>query len=173
MTKVRGVLIHRKVGYRHVVEYAIRTDGSQPAQDFLKTLKSNAWPNGIVDQVDPDARPADVYYQFISRLKHLARTGHPVFRGACNWLPDGLWDAKADTLRIPFFDVDENGKHTKKNRITDRRTVDPDNQNEDWMFPTWDTFLRLTHGFPKTGDFTENDEIELAKKIRDEDLQND
>ena len=173
MTKVRDVLIPRAPGFRHLVEYAIREDGTQPAKDFLMNLKADAWPDHVVGKVDPDARAAPLYYQFVVRLKHLARTGKPASGTYCNWLPDGLWEAKADSLRIPFFDVDKNGNHTKKLRITDRRVVDPNNENEDWKFPTWDTVLRLTHGFPKTGPTTEESEIDLAMDIREEDLRDE
>ncbi len=174
MTKVRQVVIPRRPGYRHDgVECAIRMDGSTPAFEFLMKLRSEAWPDGVVQLVNPNLAPKRHYYVFISRLRHLAETGLPADPKAINALLDGLWEVKAVKLRIPFFDLDEKGNLVKKGKNKDRHLVDPEGNNTYWEYPKFEKKLILTHGFPKPGGKTPPPEIELAKLIRDEDLQND
>lgn len=173
MTKVRTVIIPRRIEYEYGVECAKMADGTEPANEYIKKLRSGAWPNGYAEKVDPDSRPAHVIYLMMATLQAIAETGVPNNQTAIKALRDGLWEVRGDTSRMAFFDVDGDGVHTSKGRVEDRRDVDPRNEDDFWWFPILDETLRLTHGFAKTGDKTEETDIELAKQIRREDLEND
>lgn len=173
MTKVRTVIIPRRAGYEYEVECAQMSDGSEPANEYITKLRSGAWPNGYDEKVDPDSQPAHVIYLMMATLQTMAESGVPNNQTAIKALRDGLWEVRGDTSRMAFFDVDGDGAHASKGRIGDRRDVDPDNKDDFWWFPLLDETLRLTHGFAKTGDKTEETDIELAQLIRQEDLNND
>ncbi|MDP1712406.1 MAG: hypothetical protein Q8K86_08115 [Candidatus Nanopelagicaceae bacterium] len=172
MTKVRLVVLHGKATDCHdKVECALRADKTSPAEDFWLSLRANAWPSGCAELVHPDAEAIDEYYKITEMLEHLVKTGTPQYEGASKYLKEGIWEVRHYRVRLPYFDVDENGENIPKAPHDDRRIVDPDGLDDDWWkYPHMDQTIRLTHGFIKSGD-TAPEQYELAIQIRNEDLE--
>jgi hypothetical protein len=174
MTKVRFVVLKGKrqgseLPYHDRVECAVRSDGSSPAKDFWITLKDGAWPSGYAAYVHPDSDVVDEFYKVLGKLKRLVHTGLPIYEGASRYLMDGVWEIVHSRIRIPYFDVDENGYNSPKAPRTDRAAVDSEGIDDLWKYPDMDLVLRLTHGFIKHGD-SHPEEYALALQIRTEDL---
>jgi hypothetical protein len=170
MTKVRKVLIPKKVNTKHQIEFAVRADGSYPASEALEELRKNAWPNGVVQLVDPHDRPADAFYHLMSRLEHFSKTGRPRDPKAMNGLEDGIYEFKAIKIRFPFFEVDANDQIVKKKKNASQSVIVPMEPKGSWEIPNFEMKIRLTHCFAKDAQKTRPAEIKTAKAIRDEDL---
>lgn len=173
MTKVRLVVIPGTDTSCHdKVECAIRADGSSPAADFWLNLKSDVWPDEYAAFVHPDSEALHEYFQLVGLLEHLVKTGTPKYKDASKHLRNGIWEVRFSRIRMPYFDVDENGVNVPKLPNADRRLVDPNNEDDWWSYPHMDQTIRLTHGFIKS-DERAPEEYDIAEQIRAEDLNND
>lgn len=173
MTKVRLVVIPgTETSCHDKVECAIRSDGSSPAADFWLSLKADVWPSEYAAYVHPDSDALHEFFQLVGLLEHLVQTGTPQYKDASKHLKEGIWEVRYSRIRMPYFDVDDDGENFPKLPIEDRRIVDPRNEDDWWSYPPMDPTIRLTHGFIKSGD-RHPEEYDLAVQIRAEDLEND
>lgn len=165
------VVVGRDGGPHDRIECALRSDGSSPAREFLIGLKAGALKSRGDRGVDPDSTQVHDFFVLLDRMRATAYSGEPAHgRTGVNSLGAGLWEFKGGTARIPFFDVDQFGRHEPKNEETDRAIADPDSRREYWWYPDLDPVLRLTHGFFKDSQRTDQRELDLANEIRGEDL---
>jgi hypothetical protein len=150
----------------------LREDGSCPAGEFLDALKVGAW------EPDPDAEtlPSDEqigdWNFFLHAIRYWANNGEPVYRGAVNDLPDGIWEFKHGKKRLSFYDTDGVGGYMAKSRILDHANADaPDSDH--WQIPNFDPLIRLGHAFPKTSQRTSSLDLDEVAIVREEDLARD
>lgn len=160
----------------HDVEFAVRADGTVPAQEFLELLRDGRWPNDPDEDGDPpwDEQIRDEA-KFWQMIRKLADRGLPTGgrQGAqTNQLQEGIWEFKRGAKRLTWYDTDGSGGHAPKLRIDDRAESNyPD--DDDWWFPEFDTIIRLGHSFPKTSQKTSHFDINEALATRTEDLNHD
>jgi hypothetical protein len=108
-----------------MIEAAVRLDGSVPVHEFLQTISQSQLAAVLV------------------RFEDLARFGTLTVPEQLNDLHHGLWEIKAETVRLPFYYAQHPGTQA----------------------------VRLTSGFHKNQRFTQNRHIRYARMIWSEDLQ--
>ena len=104
MSKVSRRVIYE--GEYFTIECAVRSDGSSPAKDMLDFLAS-----GLVEIPGfppPDDMQVLLLEDFIMFMKDIGE-GYRPRAGALNYLRDGIWELKRDSVRITFFDADGHG----------------------------------------------------------------
>lgn len=154
-------------GQYHVVDCAVRSDGSAPAGDFLDALKNSRWESG-----DSPDEQVDDYSWFLNAIQHWAKTGEPIYRNAVNALDDGIWEIKRGDKRLTFYDTDGHGGYTAKWRIRDHADADaPDSAH--WQIPNFDPLVRVGHAFTKRSQKTPASDLAAAADVREEDLSHD
>ena len=155
LSKVSRTLIY--VGTHFAIECAIRKDGTSPAMRMLNQLAQA--------RVEiPDFPPLDTAQPlFLTDLmifiKEIA-DGYLPRSGALNYLTEGVWELKRETIRITFYDTDGAGNfhgHQRKSFL------------EDQFYP----ILRLGHSFVKQSAKTSQEDINLALLTRKEDIDYD
>jgi hypothetical protein len=153
--KVSRTLIY--VGTHFSIECAVRKDGSSPALGMLNQLA-----RGMVEIPDippPDSAQASFLTDMMLFVKEIAN-GYQPRQGALNYLTEGIWELKRETIRITFYDTDGAGKfhaHQHKRFL------------EAQFFP----ILRLGHSFVKQSAKTSQEDIQQALLTRKEDLDYD
>lgn len=116
-------------GGRVVIEAAWTRDHRAPSDEFLQDLEGRK-------------RTLSLAAAVAMRFEDLARYGKLEIPRELNELRDGLWEIKAERVRLPFF----------------------------WMLePSHARAIRLTHGFLKGTERTPRREIDRAGWIRTED----
>lgn len=112
-----------------MIEAARTADGTSPAFDFLAGL---------------GRRPKEIprLAAVVMRFEELSRTGTLPIPRELNELRDGIWEIKAETVRLPYF------------RITGPCAME---------------VIRVTHGFTKNTQRTPRKEIDKALWVRRED----
>ena len=159
-------------GALHDIEYAVRTDSTMPAKEFLQALKAGIW------EQDPDATslPSDAqisdYHKFLDACKQLATDGYPTHARQVNALNDGVWEFKQGSKRLSWYDTDGRGGYAPKVRYHDA-SESPYPDDIYWWFPDFDLVIRLGHAFPKIGARTESLDIDETLAVRKEDLSHD
>ncbi|GJF08915.1 hypothetical protein NGTWS0302_33040 [Mycolicibacterium cyprinidarum] len=154
-------------GQCHVVDCAVRSDGSAPAGDFLDALKNSRWESG-----DSPDEQVDDYSWFLNAIRHWAKTGEPIYRNAVNALDDGIWEFKRGDKRLTFYDTDGHGGYIAKWRIRDHADADaPDSTH--WQIPNFDLLVRVGHAFTKRSEKTGASDLAAAADVREEDLSHD
>jgi hypothetical protein len=168
---VRSVIVHADPSFCYAVEIARRTDGVHPARDFLDDLEKGML-DGDPDTEDlPDEEQIRDYPRLIDVIRGIATYGEPAHRRQVNYLEDGLWEFKYGRKRLAFFDTDGRGNHVPK---PPQDIFTSTNVGSDYFwFPDFDPILRITNGWVKTDDAAPPEAIELAKLIREEDLEHD
>lgn len=155
LSKVSRTLIY--VGTHFSIECAIRQDGSSPALTMLKQLAQGMVK--IPDIPPPDLAQTAFLTDLMVFIKDIAN-GYEPRTGALNYLTEGMWELKRETIRMTFYDTDGFGKfHTRSNR----NFLDVD------FYP----ILRLGHSFVKNSAKTSAEDIRLALQTRTEDVQYD
>ncbi|MBM7503514.1 hypothetical protein ACFPER_08530 [Agromyces aurantiacus] len=159
----------------YIVECAVRADGStSPVSEALARLRKGEWrldEDHVEGDPWPDERQPDDYFKLLAHLKHFVQHGEPLYRRAMNYLVDGVWEWKIGSKRIPMFDTDDEGNYEPKAPIS--HIDDAPKGARYWEIPDFDYTIRLTHMFPKTGPKAPPEEIQLAKTIREEDVEHD
>jgi hypothetical protein len=120
---------------------------------------------------EPDEEQIAKVARVVSQLEYLADHGVPQEPNHVNYLHHGVWEVKAAQYRVGYFDTDGEGLDNPKRKIHEYE--EPASEDRFWFYPELASVLRLTHGFTKTDQQTHPREIELARKIRTEDLQHD
>ncbi|MEU1594533.1 hypothetical protein ABZ468_17095 [Streptomyces sp. NPDC005708] len=151
----------------------MRKDGSSPAETFWADLEAGDWSSDPYFQKPPDEDQIHNCAKLLARLKHIGEKGYPPYQRAINFLEDGVWEVKYDHHRVAYFDTFGEGEYDPKNRVDDRRRVDPDMKDEFWWYPELDSILRLTNGWAKEGPKAPPEAIELALLVREEDVDRD
>jgi hypothetical protein len=169
LSKVRRRLVWE--GDEHVVECAVRADKiTSPASDFLDHLKQGAWTEDPDFTDLPDDAQIAHHDKFLVFCRILAETGLPCYRGAVNDLRDGVWEFKLGAKRMSFFDTHGDGTYEPKLRPANASEALP---GEFYWFPYFDDYIRLGHAFPKTGQKTTEEDIDLTLTVREEDVEHD
>lgn len=154
-------------GKYHDVDCALRSDGSDPAGDFLDALKKGNWNTSE----PPDEQVGD-YSWFLNAIRHWANTGEPVYRNAVKALDDGIWEFRHGNKRLTFYDTTGNGGYTAKRPIHDHADADaPDSPH--WQIPNFDPLVRAGHAFTKRSQKTPASDLAAAADVRKEDLGHD
>ena len=155
-------------GDYHEVAAAVRLDGSSPFLETLEALGRGVWLDPDAGDF-PDAGQPSMRRRVLAEIAHLAQEGEPA--RDYDYLVDGIWEFKIGTLRVTFYDTDGQG------RFDPKEGERPDSYwtKRRWDFPEggMDEYVRLGHCFAKTGQKTRDADIELALKVREEDLSHD
>lgn len=155
LCKVSRTLVY--AGEYFMVECAVRENGSSPAQDMLTQLQL-----GMVDVPDfppPDDAQTKFYTDLLTFIQEVA-DGYEPRNGSLNYLQDGIWEFKRETIRITFYDADGAGNsHGHQNRIFLAH----------YFYP----ILRLGHSFVKTTEKTSPHDLQETFNVRKEDLNHD
>ena len=131
---------------------------------------------------DPDAEslPSDEQIAdratFFSMAKRLADSGFPTGGAGgtqTNDLQAGIWEFKSGAKRLSWYDTDGEGGFVAKLRIRTRAESEDSDDDDAWWFPRFDLEIRLGHAFPKTGELTEDLDIDETIRTRAEDLAHD
>jgi phage-related protein len=156
----------------HEIELAVRADGSVPAHDFLRLLRTGNLPGDPVDGKLPSDAQLSQYDRFLAACRYLAEYGEPKNRSDVNELEDGIWELRVATKRISWFDTDGRGGYEPKFWIRDNKdSLHP--QMDFWWFPDFDATIRLGHSFIKRTQRTEPADLQLSQQVRDEDVAHD
>lgn len=121
----------------------------------------------------PDEDQIHNFAMFLAKISYVGENGVPETRTDVNNLVDGVWEFKHHHHRLAYFDTPGDGTYTPKERVRDRREVDPDNQDDYWWYPHMDSVLRLTNAWSKQDQLAPPEEIDKALSIREEDVQHD
>lgn len=154
-SKVSRTLIY--VGTHFAIESAVRRDGTSPALNMLNQLAQ-----GMVEIPDfppPDSAQSAFLTDMMFFFKEIA-DGYQPRQGALNYLTEGIWELKRETIRITFYDTDGSGKfhgHQHKRFL------------EDSFYP----IFRLGHSFVKQSAKTSPEDIYQALQTRKEDIEHD
>lgn len=166
MSKVDRLLLAD--GRVHEVTCALLADGkSSPVVELLEQLDSKIWPAPGVT-VFPDEYQVKMKSRFLAQVEHLAEYGD--LENGYNRLQAGIWEFKVETLRVSFFDTPGDGSFTPKHGSVETqwdgkvRAVLPDD---------FDEYIRVGHYFPKTGQRTEQSDVDRSIEVRAEDLSHD
>jgi hypothetical protein len=154
-------------GQCHDVDCAVRSDGREPAGDFLDALKNGRWESGE----SPDEQ-IDHYSWFLNAIRHWANTGEPVYRDAVKALDDGVWEFRHGDKRLTFYDTDGRGDYTAKQPIRDHADADAP-ASPHWQIPNFDPLVRVGHAFTKRSQKTPASDLAAAGDVRKEDLSHD
>ncbi|MBT1632368.1 hypothetical protein [Curtobacterium flaccumfaciens] len=156
--------------------YGVRTDGTVPAQEFLKELSSGNW------RADPDhenshpwpdeAQPRDRAL-LVQIIRNFANEGAPRSDRQVNVLEDGVWEFKRASKRVTFWDTDGSGSCVTYAKVADIADAERGAQDPMWKFPNFESQLRLGHCFGKTGERTTQLDIQESIAIKEEDLSHD
>ena len=145
------------VGTHYSIECAIRQDGTSPALSMFKQLAQGMVK--IPDIPPPDLAQTSFLTDLMMFIKDIAN-GYEPRNGALNYLTEGIWELKRETIRMTFFDTDGSGKfHTHSGQ----KFLDVE------FFP----ILRLGHSFVKNSAKTSAEDIRLALQTRTEDVHYD
>ena len=153
--KVSRTLIY--VGSHFAIECAIRKDGSSPAMRMFDQLAQGRV--NIPDVPPPDSAQPSFLTDLMIFIKEIA-DGYLPRSGALNYLTEGLWELKRETIRITFYDTDGAGNfhgHQHKRFL------------EDQFYP----ILRLGHSFVKQSEKTSQEDLYQALLTRKEDIHYD
>ncbi|GID54358.1 hypothetical protein [Actinoplanes couchii] len=170
MAKVTRRLICE--GGCYVIECAVRGDGvTSPAASFLDHLSQGTWVEDpdFGDDFPDDAQISD-YDKILTFFQVLADEGEPCYAGAVNDLNNGIWEFKLGAKRLSFFDTPGDGSYKPKPRPA---TAADASRGKYYWFPDFDEYVRLGHAFPKTGQRTTDDDLELTLRVREEDVEHD
>ena len=155
LSKVSRTLIY--VGTHFAIECAIRKDGSSPALGMLNQLAQ-----GMVEIPDfppPDSLQTSFLTDMMLFLKEIA-DGYQPREGALNYLTEGIWELKRETIRITFYDTDGAGKFHG-------------HQHKSFLEAQFYPILRLGHSFVKQSAKTSQEDIYQALATRTEDIDHD
>lgn len=155
LSKVSRTLIY--VGTHFAIECAIRKDGSSPAMRMLNELA-----RGSVDIPDfppPDSAQPSFLTDLIVFIKEIA-DGYQPRAGALNYLTEGIWELKRETIRITFYDTDGSGNFHG-------------HYNKKFLEAQFYPILRLGHSFVKHSAKTSQEDIQQALLTRKEDMDYD
>jgi hypothetical protein len=153
--KVSRTLIY--VGTHFAIECAIRKDGSSPAMRMFDQLANSRVE--IPDVPPPDAAQPSFLTDLMIFIKEIA-DGYMPRAGALNYLTEGIWELKRETIRITFYDTDGSGNfhgHQHKRFLEDQ----------------FYSILRLGHSFVKQSARTSQEDIFQALQTRKEDIDYD
>lgn len=181
---VRGDLrltkVQRKLWFKgelHDLSFAVRADGSTPAEVALKAMLTGTW------LADPEAQregiPSDTQIsrraQLVVGMKYFAKHGvHAPQQCRVNALRDGIWEFKEGEKRVSFFDTPGGGRYVAKHKFKIKENADyPD--SFDWEIPAFDRDIRLGHCFGKPFEerTTAEEDIRETLQVREEDLAHD
>lgn len=168
MTKVSRMVVHEGDWYE--VSCAVRADGiSSPVAEFLEALKERKWTPGADESSDMvlDEQVKD-YQWFVAKLEYFADYGEFPQNGNWNQLMNGIWEIKRGAIRVSFFDTDGHGNYSPK--IVARVHTGGGGY---CPLPEFDDYVRLGTVFLKGSGKTPPSEIDLAEKVREEDLAHD
>lgn len=180
----RGALVFTKGGRRVVwqgneksfhdrIECALRDDRSSPAAVFWAELRAGNWSNDPYFQSPPDENQIHNAAKLLAHLRYIGENGCPPYRRCVNFLKDGIWEVKHGHHRIAYFDTAGKGSYEPKGRVEYRMAVDPEMDDDSWWYPEMDTILRLTNGWAKDGQKAPPEKIDLALRVREEDVDHD
>lgn len=155
-------------GESFTIECAVRTDQTSPVAEALDQLAAGKWPvEDNSDGLDRLDRQVSVRDGFLSAMRHLSQYGTLPPGTHYNVLLDGIWEFKRLRMRLTYYDTDGRGSHepvyVEKGHW----------RNTPWPMNDYDDYLRLTTAFEKTTAQTPQHEIDLAKQVREEDLEHD
>jgi len=169
---VRKLAVAR--GSCHVIEHAIREDGTSPSHEFLVALKDKVWTaDPDYETLPKDAQLGD-YLLFLNDCNYLANHGYPERAKYVNVLDDGIWEFKHSKKRLSWYDTPGDGTYTPKAMIDRHEDAPPELRDHvAWWFPDMDRYIRLGHAFPKTGVMSGDLNIEATLAVREEDLTYD
>ena len=155
LSKVSRTLIY--VGTHFAIEGAIRKDGSSPAINMLKQLALGMV--NIPDIPPPDSAQTSFLTDIMIFIKEIA-DGYQPRQGALNYLTEGIWELKRETIRITFYDTDGAGRFHG-------------HQHEKFLEAQFYPILRLGHSFVKDSAKTSREDIYHALQTRKEDISYD
>lgn len=178
MSQARGLQLAKVArrtvydGECYVIECAVRADGvTSPAADFLDDLSQGNWvADPDFDEFPDDAQISD-YDKLLTFFKVLADEGEPCYAGAVNSLDGGIWEFKLGAKRLSFFDTPGDGTYEPKGRP--KSVAEAVRGSEYYWFPNFDEYVRLGHAFPKTGQRTTSNDLDLTLVVREEDIEHD
>lgn len=171
MAKLNRLMVVK--GSIYTIEYAVRADGSRPAKTFMDLLKEGMWRDDPHQDDFPSDEQISDWASLLNHMKYFASHGECQRPKQMNALEEGLWEFKAATQRLTFFDTPGDGTYEAKFKITDRaESPDPDSENY-WWVPEFDDYLRLANFWPKVGDMADPLDIAEGLKIREEDIEYD
>jgi len=168
MAKVRRRVVHD--GDTYCVECAVRADRvTSPVAHFLDALKEKTWAPGLGESshLEPDEQ-LKAYAWLLVAIEYFAEEGLFPHVGDWNQLMRGIWEIRRWEIRVTFFDTDGRGNYTPKTMdriVTGGGGYCP--------LPDFDPFIRLGTVFEKTTPKTPQHELDLAERIRREDLDHD
>lgn len=155
ISKVSRTLIY--VGTHFAIECAIRKDGSSPAMRMFDQL-ANSRVN-IPDVPPPDTAQPSFLTDLLIFIKEIA-DGYMPRSGALNYLTEGIWELKRETIRITFYDTDGSGNFHG-------------HQHMRFLEDQFYSILRLGHSFVKQSAKTSEEDIFQAIQTRKEDIDYD
>jgi hypothetical protein len=121
----------------------------------------------------PDEYQSTDKSELVQIIASFADEGKPRSRRHVNALEDGIWEFKRGVKRVTFFDTDGKGTFVPKGLLRDVQDSSRGEYDSMWMYPFFETQLRLGHCFAKDGATTHPEDIEAAIQIREEDLAHD
>jgi len=162
---------HDQEAVHELIECAVRADLTCPADAWLTAMEVGRLQSDPLFTSEPDERQIAKVAQVVAQLEYLADYGAPEEPNDVNYLHHGVWEVKVARYRVGYFDTDGHGLDNPKRKINEYE--EPASDDRFWFYPVLAPVLRLTHGFTKTEQKTHPREIELARKIRTEDLRHD
>ena len=155
LSKVTRTLIY--VGTHFAIESAIRKDGTSPAMRMFDQLSQGRLE--IPDFPPPDNAQTLFLTDLMIFIKEIA-DGYQPRSGALNYLTEGVWELKRETVRITFYDTDGAGNFHG-------------HQHKRFLEAQFYPILRLGHSFVKQSAKTSQEDIEQALLTRKEDIDYD
>lgn len=160
---IRLVLVR---GEWHEVSCALLADGvTAPVKELLELLDQGEWPDPNVSEF-PDERQAKHKLRFLANLEQLADYGD--LERDYNFLEDGVWEFKVESLRVTFYDTPGDGTYSPKDGVHFQYWARRYELPEDF-----DYLIRLGHYFGKNSQKAPRAEINRAFEVRKEDLAHD
>lgn len=152
-------------GVCHIIENAVRLDGTEPAALFIDLLDQGKMIVNEEELVD-EYLPKDASH-VRAAIDDLAE-GRELASNRYNELRDGIWELKSGDVRVSFYDTDGAGQFTPKSGA-----VTQTHWRKIIELPDFDDYIRLGHCFPKQSRATAESDITLTKTVRLEDLSHD
>ncbi|AZI62805.1 hypothetical protein RQN9TF_18215 [Rhodococcus qingshengii] len=174
LTKVGGVDAGREVvasGSWYTISYAVRRNGDSPAKAVMQYLREGGWQHGYDKGMEADEQ-VNAYARLIRTMECYADLGEGDHETSMNALCDGLFEFKARSARISFYDTPGDGTFEPKSRHQypdDADCLD----SPTWFIPDLDSEIRLCSGWPKDSRTTKPSDINFARSVRTEDLEYD
>ncbi|MCX4098701.1 hypothetical protein [Nocardia sp. alder85J] len=168
--RIERELVCEGTWYR--MSYAVRKDGTPaPAREVMTYLEEGTWTEGELTNMHADEQ-VDAYAPLLHTMQYFADNGEGPRYETMNGLGGGIFEFKARSARLAFYDTPGDGTHEPKERYVDLESSTCQ-ASPTWHIPDLDREIRLCNGWPKKSRTAVPSDIAFARKVRSEDLSHD